>query len=74
MKVVGRVLDEIWQIFWWMVGVAVVIGIVGRSLQIFLSLPVWLKVLICFAIAVACKHWRDIGAYFEKQKVLARRE
>ena len=64
--------DEVWQIVLWMLGLGLVIGIVGKSFQVFLALPSALKLVLWIAIAVICKHWRDIRSWFDKQKAEAR--
>jgi len=72
MKFVWRIVDELWQLFWWMLGIGVIAYVVGESLKGFLGLPVWLKFSLWAAIAVLCKHWRDIRQWNEKQRMQAR--
>lgn len=72
MRLVWRIIGELWQILLWMIGIGLIVGVIGGTLQSFLGLPVWLKVAIWFAIAALCKHGRDIRSWFEKQRIEAR--
>jgi hypothetical protein len=72
MKLVWRIVGEVFQVLLWMAGLGLVAMIVGRTLEGFLSLPIWLKASIWFAVAVVCKHGRDISLWYEKQRIEAR--
>ena len=66
--------DEVWQVLLWMAGLGFVIMIIGRTLQSFLALPLVVKLFLWFAVAVVCKHWRDIRSWYEKQRPEARQQ
>jgi len=66
MKIVWRIIDELMQILWWMVGIGLIAFAIDATLKGFLALPIWLKVSLLFATAVLCKHWRDVHLWYEK--------